>query len=148
MRRRTLTLIALALAACAALALTACGGSSTGEAKASACNARDNIRRQIDVLQNITTGKPTAAQFKGALSTVNSEYKKFTAAVPNLDSSLTPSFNAGGQQFAANLRSAMIAYATAVGRNASVARAQGFLTVYATQIGAAYQQTLARVPCD
>ncbi len=148
MRRRTLTLIALALAACAALALTACGGSSTGDAKASACKARDNIRRQVDVLQNVTTGKPTPAQFKDALSTVNTEYKKFTAAIPKLDSSLTPSFNSGGQQFAANLRTATIAYASAVGKNAPVSRAQGFLTVYATQIGAAYQQTLARVPCD
>ena len=148
MRRRTLTLIALALAACAALALTACGGSSPGDAKASACKARDNIRQQVDVLQNITTGKPTPAQFKGALTKINSEFKTYTAQVPKLDSSLTPAFNSGGQQFTTNLRTSTIAYAAAVGKNASVSRAQAFLTIYATQIGAAYQQTLARVPCD
>ena len=147
MRRRiTLTLV-VALAACAALALTACGTSDEAQAKSDACKARESISHQVDVLQNVTTGAPTQKQFKDALASIAKDSKTISTAGAKLTGDKKLVFPGAAKAFNDGLKQVASNYVAAVGKNATAARAQGLLTSFATGLGAAYQSTLARIPC-
>ncbi len=139
--------LALALVASAALVLSACGASSSQTAKNDACTARDATRGQIDKMQNITTGSPTAKQFQVVVTAMTNEVKKIKAAQPDLDDPLKSQTALAIKTFDAGLGVAAGRYLTAVGKNGSLARAQALLPSLSTSYGSVYYATLARMAC-
>jgi hypothetical protein len=143
---RRLALV-LVLVASAALLLSACGTSKSEQAKNTACTARDNTRAQVDKLQNLTTGKPTPKQFQAVVSEMNAQVAKIKAVQGDLASPLGPQTALATKTFDAGLKIAAGRYVAAVGKNASVARALGFLPSLGTSYGSVYYATLARMAC-
>ena len=143
---RRLALV-LVLVASAALMLSACGSSNSQTAKNNACTARDAVRKQVDSMQNITTGNPTAKQFQAVVNAMIDEVKKIKAAQPDLDDPLKPQTALATKTFDAGLKIAAERYLAAVGKNGGLARAQALLPSLGTSYGSVYYATLARMAC-
>ena len=143
---RRLTL-AIVLVASAALTLSACGASNSETAKNKACTARDAARAQVDKMQNITTGSPTAKQFQAVVNDMNAEVKKIKDAQPDLEGTLKPQTALATKTFDAGLKIAAGRYLAAVGKNGDLARAQALLPSLGTSYGSVYYATLARMAC-
>ena len=143
---RRLALV-LVLVASAALLLSACGTSKSEQAKNTACTARDNARKAVDQLQNLTTGTPTAKQFQAGVKAITDQSAKIKAVQGDLADPLGPQTALATKTFDAGLKLSAERYVAAVGKNGGLARAQALLTSLGTSYGSVYYGTLARMAC-
>lgn len=143
---RRLALV-LVLVASAALLLSACGTSKSDQAKNTACTARDNARKAVDQLQNLTTGSPTPKQFQAGVKAITDQAAKIKSVQGDLEDPLGPQTALATKTFDAGMKLSAERYVAAVGKNGSLARAQALLTSLGTSYGSVYYGTLARMAC-
>ena len=144
MRRRVTLVLTLALALSAALALTACGTSKEDKAKAQVCEARDDIRKQVTELQNITAGTPTPAALKGVLDAIGNDLKQIKNAQPDLKSERQAAVKKAKDQFESDLTQITANFA----KNMSLTNARERLVQVSTSVALAFQSTLQPIDCN
>ena len=143
MRRRITLVLTLALALSATLALTACGTSKEDKAKAQVCTARDDIRKQVTELQNITSGTPTPAALKGVLDAIGSDLKKIKDAQPDLKGDRQAAVEKAKKQFESDIAQITSSFA----KDLSLTNARERLVKVSTALALAYQTALQPIDC-
>jgi hypothetical protein len=143
MRRRITLVLTLALTLSASVALAACGTSKADKAKAQVCTARDDIRKQVTELQNITAGTPTPKALKGALDAVGKDLKKIKDAQPDLKGDRQAAVKKAKAQFESDLTQIIASFS----KDFSITSARARLIKVSTSVALAYQTALEPIDC-
>ena len=127
-----------------AIALAACGGQSKEDkAKTQVCDARADVRKQVDELTGLTPSTATVDGVTANLTAIRADLGKITSAQSDLSDTRREQVSTANKAFADQVR----ATAQNVGRSLSVADAKTQLKDAATELASTYQQTLARIDC-
>ena len=141
MRRRAL------LAAAAALAVAGCGDDEQGPAQRSAqdqvCDARAEIGRQVDALQEMTATTVTGDAVRGSLSAIRDGLRQIRDAQGELNDDRRAEIQAANDRFTASIRSV----GATILRSTSVEEAGAQVRAAVDELGQAYRSTLAAVDC-
>ena len=128
----------------AALIAAACGGQSQADkAKSQVCDARADIRKQVDELKGLTLATATVDGVKGNLTAIRNDLGKIKDAQGNLNSERKQQVQDANQQFGDQVRS----IAQNVGSNLSLKDAGTQIKQAGTQLADSYEQTLGKVDC-
>ena len=144
MRRRIAFALTLTLTVCAALALSACGTSKEDDAKASVCKAREDIRKQVTELQNVTAGTPTPAALKAVLDAIGKDLKQIKDAQGDLKGERQAEVKKAKQQF----ESALTQITQNFAKDLSVTDARARLAKVSTAVALAFQTALQPIDCS
>jgi hypothetical protein len=129
---------------CATIAVAACGGTSKQDkAKAQVCDARADVRKQVDQLKGLTLSTATIDGVTANLQAIRADIGKIANAQSDLSDARRNQVKTANQAFADQVR----ATAHNVGRSLSVADAKTQLKDAATELASTYQQTLGRIDC-
>jgi hypothetical protein len=139
MRLTTLLLVLLA-----SLALGACGESKQDKAKKTVCSARSDISKQVDQLKGLTVSTVTLDGVQNSLKAINSDLGKIKDAQGDLSGDRRQQVQDATKTFTSQVTS----IAGSVGKSTSLSDAKSQLTSALQQLGAAYQQSFARVDCS
>ena len=137
--------LSAALACVVALfALSACGGKSKDQkAQDTVCNARADISKQIDTLKGLTISTTTLDQIQTSLKAIDSDLKQIKDAQGDLKGTRKTEIQQANQAFLAQIKN----IASTLAASKSLSQAQQQATAALQQLGAAYQQTLAKINC-
>ena len=128
-----------------ALALGACGGDSKeDEAKTQVCDARADLSKQVDSLQNTTLSSATTSQIKDSLTAIGDDLTKIKNAQSDLDDQRKSQVQQANQAFESQLK----AISETLGSTTSLSDAKTQLTQAFQQLGSAYKDTFAKVDCS
>jgi Tfp pilus assembly protein PilP len=134
----------LAVAAIAlGLALAACGESDEEKAQNTVCDARADIQKQVDELQNLTIGTATTDQIKSNLDAIKDDLGKISGAQDQLDDKRKQQVQQANQTF----KSQVDALAGDLGKSQSLESAAQQLKADLTALGNAYKQSFAQIDC-
>ena len=134
----------LAVAAIAlGLALAACGESDEEKAQNTVCDARADIQKQVDELQNLTIGTATTDQIKSNLDAIKDDLEKISGAQDQLDDKRKQQVQQANQTF----KSQVDALAGDLGKSQSLESAAQQLKADLTALGNAYKQSFAQIDC-
>src|SRR5688572_5679235 len=97
--RRMLVLSAIGLG----LALAACGESEEDKAKAQVCDARDDIRTEVQKLQDLTLGTATVDKVRASLEAIGKDLEKIADAQGQLSDSDEERVKKANQAFRSEL---------------------------------------------
>ena len=134
----------LAVAAIAlGLALAACGESDEEKAQNTVCDARADIQKQVDELQNLTIGTATTDQIKSNLDAIKNDLEKISGAQDQLDDKRKQQVQQANQTF----KSQVDALAGDLGKSQSLESAAQQLKADLTALASAYKQSFASIDC-
>ena len=134
----------LLLALVAALGLGACGESKQDKAKSTVCDARADIRKQVDQLKGLTISTVTLDGVQNSLKAIRSDLSKISDAQGDLSGDRRQQVQDATKTFTAQVQS----IAGSVVKSTSLSDAKTQLTSALQQLSAAYQQSFARVDCS
>ena len=138
------SIVFLVLAALAVLGLSACGESKQDKAKSSVCSARSDISKQVDQLKGLTASTVTVDAVQNSLKAISSDLSKIKDAQGDLSADRRKQVQDATKTFTSQVQS----IAGSVGKSTSLSDAKAQLTSALHQLGAAYQQSFARVDCS
>jgi hypothetical protein len=127
----------------AALIAAACGESQADKAQSQVCDARADIRKQVDELKGLTLTTATVEGVKGNLTAIRNDLGKIKDAQGNLNSERKQQVQDANQQFGDQVRS----IAQNVGSSLSLKDAGAQIRQAGTQLADSYAQTLGKVDC-
>lgn len=127
----------------AAIGLAACGQSKEDKARSQVCDARADVRKQVDQLQGLTLSTATIDGVAANLQAIRADLGKIANAQSDLSDERRQQVSTANQAFADQVR----AVAQNVGRSLSVADAKTQLKDATTELASTYQQTLGRIDC-
>jgi uncharacterized membrane-anchored protein YjiN (DUF445 family) len=133
----------LLLAAGLTLALAACGESDEEKAKADVCDARDDIGKQVEDLQNLTLGTATLDQIRSNLTAIQDDVKTIADAQANLSESDRQEVEKANEAF----RSKLQGLAGEVGRSLSLEDAAQQLKSAFADLATTYRQAFEPIDC-
>jgi len=137
-----LSMVILTLATC--LALAACGGESKQQqASSQVCDARADIKKQVDELSGLTLSTASIDGVKSNLTAIKNDLGKMKDAQGNLNDERKQQVSAANQAFGAQVNS----LAQSVGGSLSITEAVTQLKTAASQLSATYKQTLGKIDC-
>jgi hypothetical protein len=137
MKRSLLVLVVLAgLAA-------ACGESDEEKAQNAVCDARADIRKQVDELSNLTLSTATVDGVRDHLNAIQDDLDKIADAEGDLNDERRQQLEAANKKFSSQLQS----IASDLGSSTSVSGASAQLQSAFNQLADAYRQTFAKVDC-
>ena len=134
----------LLLALVAALGLGACGESKQDKAKATVCDARADISKQVDQLKGLTISTVTIDGVQKSLKAISSDLSKIKDAQGDLSGDRRQQVQDATKTFTSQLQS----IAGSVVKSTSLSDAKAQLTSALQQLGDAYKQSFARVDCS
>ena len=132
-----------ALAIALGLALAACGESDEEKAQNTVCDARADIQKQVDELQNLTIGTATLDQVKSNLNAIKDDLGKISGAQDQLDDTRKQQVQQANQTF----KSQVDALAGDLGKSQSLESAAQQLKGDFTALAKVYQQSFAPIDC-
>jgi hypothetical protein len=138
--RRLLTIL---LAGTLLLAV-GCGESAEDKAKKKVCNARSDVQKQVNDLQNLTLSTATVNGVKDNLNAITNDLKQIKDAQGDLNSERKAQVTQATQQFESQLNSIV----QSVGSSKSLSDAAAQLKPAVNQLASSYKQTLAKVDCS
>jgi hypothetical protein len=127
----------------AAIAVAACGQSKEDKAKSQVCDARADVRKQVDELKGLTPSTVTLDGVKANLTAIRNDLGKISSAQSDLSDSRRQQVQSANKAFTDQVRATV----QNVGRSLSVADAKTQLQGAVTDLAASYQQTLGRIDC-
>ena len=137
--RSRLAVTAIALG----LALAACGESDEEKAQNTVCDARADIQKQVDELQNLTIGTATSDQVKSNLDAIKDDLGKISGAQDQLDDTRKQQVQQANETF----KSQVDALAGDLGKSQSLESAARQLKADLTALANAYEQSFAPIDC-
>jgi hypothetical protein len=127
----------------AAIALAACGQSQEDKAKAQVCDARADVRKQVDELSGLTLTTATVDGVTANLQAIRKDLGKISDAQSDLGDDRRKTVQTANSAFTDQLR----AISSNVGRSLSVDDAKAQLESATAELATAYKQTLGRIDC-
>jgi hypothetical protein len=127
----------------AAIVLAACGQSQEDKAKAQVCDARADVRKQVDELRGLTLSTATVDGVTANLQAIRKDLGKITDAQSKLSGDRRQAVETANQAFADQVRATV----QNVGRSLSVEDAKTQIKDATTQLASTYSQTLGRIDC-
>jgi hypothetical protein len=134
----------------AALALSACGESQADKAQAEqdqaqsqVCDARADIKKQVDALSGLTLATATVNGVTENLDAIKTSLGKIRDAQGDLNAERQKQVKDANQAF----QSQLTTIAKSLRENLSLAEAGAQIKAAATQLTDSYSQTLGRVDC-
>ncbi len=138
MKRSTIVMLVSA-----AIAVAACGQSQEDKAKAQVCDARADVRKQVDELRGLTLATATVDGVTANLQAIRKDLGKIADAQSKLSGDRRQAVETANQAFADQVRATV----KNVGRSLSVADAKTQIKDATTQLASSYSQTLGRIDC-
>jgi hypothetical protein len=128
----------------AAIAVAACGGQSKEDkAKSQVCDARADVRKQVDELKGLTLATFTVDGVKANLTAIRNDLGKITSAQSDLSGSRKQQVQSANKAFTDQVRATV----QNVGKSLSLTDAKTQLQGAVSDLAASYQQTLGRIDC-
>jgi hypothetical protein len=128
----------------AAIAVAACGGQSKEDkAKSQVCDARADVRKQVDQLKGLTLQTATIDGVKANLTAIRNDLGKISSAQSDLSDSRRQQVQSANKAFTDQVRATV----QNVGRSLSLADAKTQIQGAVSDLAASYQQTLGRIDC-
>lgn len=127
----------------AGLVLTACGESAEDEAKAQVCDARADIRKQVDELQGLTRTTASVDGVTENLQAIKGDLGKIKDAQGDLGDERKKQVQAANQAFEAQVNATVKDVATSL----TAGQAETQLRSAVGQLADSYKQTLGQVDC-
>jgi hypothetical protein len=137
--KRSITLLLLV----AGLALTACGESAADKASTQVCDARADIKKQVDELRGLTISTATVDGVTSNLQAIRTDLGKITDAQSDLNDDRKKQVQAANQAFEEQMTSLV----KNVGKSLSLAEAESQLRSALAQLADSYKQTLGQIDC-
>lgn len=128
----------------AALVLTACGESEQEKAQNQVCDARADIRKEVDELSGLTLSTATVDGVTSSLQSIRSSLGKIKDAQSNLDGERKQQVQEANQQFEAEVRTIV----QSLGSSMSLSEGATQVKDATTKLADSYRQTLGRVDCS
>jgi two-component sensor histidine kinase len=125
------------------LGLAACGESDEDKAKADVCDARDDIRTQVQELQDLTLGTATVDQVKSHLTAIGDDLKKIADAQDQLSESDRKQVDEANKEF----RSKLTTLGGDIGQSVSLEDAAQQLKSDFADLATTYEQALGPIDC-
>ena len=137
--RRIVLFAALGLA----VGLAACGESDEDKAKADVCDARDDIRTQVQGLQDLTLGTATVDKVRSHLTAIGDDLKKIADAQGQLSESDKKKVQEANQAFKSKVQSLGVD----IGKSLSLEDAAQQLKSDFADLATTYEQALGPIDC-
>ena len=128
----------------AALVLTACGESEQEKAQNQVCDARADIRKEVDPVIGLTLTTATVDGVTSSLQSIRSSLGKIKDAQSNLDGERKQQVQEANQQFEAEVRTIV----QSLGSSMSLSEGATQVKDATTKLADSYRQTLGRVDCS
>ena len=128
----------------AGLAVAACGESEQDKASTKVCDARADIKKQVDELRGLTITTATVDGVTANLKAIRTDLGKIADAQGSLSDDRKKQVQSANQAFKAQMTS----LAASVGKSLSLADAESQLRTALTQLSDSYKQTLGRIDCS
>jgi uncharacterized protein HemX len=128
----------------AGLAVAACGGESEQDkASTKVCDARADIKKQVDELRGLTISTATVDGVTANLKAIRTDLGKIADVQGGLGDDRKKQVQSANQAFKAQMTS----LAASVGKSLSLADAESQLRTALTQLSDSYQKTLGQIDC-
>jgi len=138
------TIIASILLVLAAGVLSACGQSKADKARDQVCDARDDIGKQIQSLQELTITTATTQKITDSLQAIQSDLKKISSASNDLAADRKKSVQAANEEF----KGQMNQIASDLGSNLSLSSAATQAKAALQQLADSYRNTVGKLDCS
>jgi hypothetical protein len=138
MKRSTILLLVSA-----AMAVAGCGESQQDKAQSQVCDARADIRKQVDELRGLTLATASLDGVKANLKAIRTDLGKIKDAQGDLNAERKKQVQDANQAFGSQVRT----IAQGLGGSLSLAEAVPQLEDAGAKLATAYRQTLGKVDC-
>jgi hypothetical protein len=125
------------------LAVTACGESEQDKASTKVCDARADIKKQVDELSGLTITTATVDGVTANLKAIRSDLGKIADAQGSLNDDRKKQVQSANQAFKAQMTS----LAASVGKSLSLADAESQVRTALAQLSDSYKKTLGQINC-
>jgi hypothetical protein len=136
--------IAVVGLAAGALLVAGCGTSKEDKAKSQVCDARADIKKQVDGLKGQTASTVTVDSVKKSLQAIGDDLNKMADAQGDLSDDRRSEVQQANQAFKAQIKE----IGATVLRSTSLQEAQTQLKSAVTDLADTYGSTLAKVDCS
>ena len=138
-RSRAVVLLLLLVAVAAA----GCGESDEEKAQNQVCDARDDIKTQIDELSNLTLSTATVDGIEKSLDAIQDDLQSIADAHGDLNDERKQQVESANKQFTSQLES----ISNGLTSNLSLSGAEQKLKDATQQLASSYKETFAEVDC-
>ena len=121
-----------------------CGESDADKAQTQVCDARADLKKQVDKLASLTPATATVDGVSGALDAIKNDLGDISDAQGDLNDERKQEVESANQKFTSQLDSV----ASDLGSNLSLSGAKTQVESAAKQLASSYQQTFAPINCD
>jgi major membrane immunogen (membrane-anchored lipoprotein) len=128
----------------AALVLAACGESDQEKAQTQVCDARADIRKEVDELRGLTLSTASVDGVTASLQAIRSSLGKIKDAQGNLNGERKQQVQEANQQFEADMRTIV----QSLGGSLSLREGATQVKDATSKLADSYRQTLGRVDCS
>jgi hypothetical protein len=125
------------------LAVTACGESEQDKASTKVCDARADIKKQVDELRGLTISTATVDGVTANLKAIRTDLGRIADAQGSLSDDRKKQVQSANQAFKAQMTS----LAASVGKSLSLEDAESQLRTALTQLSDSYKKTLGQIDC-
>jgi uncharacterized protein YPO0396 len=135
----------IAIVALALLAAAGCGGgqSAADKAKSQACDARSDIKAQVDTLKGLPLAADSVDKARTALQKINSDLDTIATAAPTVKGDLGSQLTSANAAFKTQVQQ----IADSISSAQSLTSAATALASAGSTLGNAYQQAFGNVQC-
>jgi hypothetical protein len=130
--------------AIAAVALGGCGESEQDKAQKQVCDARADIKQQVDQLQSLTVATATVDGVRKSVNAIQDDLKDITAAQDKLSDARRADVKAATDKFTASVQSIIAGVASDLSLGQATTKLEGA----AQDLGAAYADSLGKIDCS
>jgi hypothetical protein len=135
--------VILVLVAAAAI-VVGCGESDEEKAQAQVCDARADIRKEVDALRGLTLSTASLDDVRARVSAIRDGLRRIADAQGTLSDDRRAQVQGATESFTASVSEIV----RGLGGSLSLSEAGTQLQAAAKQLGTAYSQSLGRIDCD
>jgi uncharacterized protein YjbJ (UPF0337 family) len=121
-----------------------CGESAAAKAQTQVCDARADLKKQVDTLAALAPATATRDAVSGALDAMKNDLKQISGAQGDLNDERKQDVESANQEFSAQVK----AVAADVGSSVSLSEAKASVQSAGKDLASAYQQSFASIQCD
>jgi vacuolar-type H+-ATPase subunit E/Vma4 len=144
LRGRGLKPRAVLVLAIATIAMGGCGESEQEKAQKQVCDARADIKQQVDQLQSLTVATATVDGVRKNVNAIQDDLKDITAAQDKLSDARRADVKAATDKFTSSVQTIV----QGVASDLSLGQATTKLEGAAKELGAAYADSLGKIDCS
>jgi uncharacterized protein YgfB (UPF0149 family) len=126
-----------------ALVVAGCGESDEDKAKTQVCDARADLKEQVDELANLSLANATVDGVKGNLNAIQNDLQKMTDAQGDLDDTRKQEVEQATQQFMSEVKSIV----TSLGSTTSLNSAANQFETAFQKLATSYEKSFSKIDC-